>query len=334
MLYIAQLNEYMKKTLIFIRAKIEYILFRTGFFISFLIKLRCRIPIFRKRKIVKIKPLSEIHQKNVYEGASPNDKVHSLVIFAAYFPDGIIPKHTIYCLSQLKKYYDGIILISDSFLPLPEIDKIKHLVIYCECCEHCEYDFGSYKRGYNYAKDAGMLKGINNLLLCNDSVAGPIFDLKNTFNKMSNKTDFWGLMDSKEIRYHLQSWFMCFENTKLINNEVGMFLNKVIKEKYFWDIVLNYETKFTKYLIRKGYTCASYTPNKINETKKMEVLNHSSNKVFYPFTMMSKFSFPFVKIKYLKGDYDDRLIESKEKTLQYIKKNNYELYAILKEEFF
>lgn len=69
-------------------------------------------------------------------------------------------------------------------LPLT-VEKLKKL---CDCVivkRHKEYDFGSYKRGYQYLSDSHLLEKIDSLLICNDSVdfVGNSEDLKEIFTK-------------------------------------------------------------------------------------------------------------------------------------------------------
>jgi lipopolysaccharide biosynthesis protein len=48
------------------------------------------------------------------------------------------------------------------------------------------------------------------LLLANDSVFGPIFDLASIFSaQISAGPDFWGITDSYQHAWHVQSYFVC-----------------------------------------------------------------------------------------------------------------------------
>lgn len=54
------------------------------------------------------------------------------------------------------------------------------------------------------------------LLLTNDSNIGPLTPLSKVFEKArANQFDAWGITDSWEIGYHLQSYFLCFEQSAL-----------------------------------------------------------------------------------------------------------------------
>lgn len=49
---------------------------------------------------------------------------------------------------------------------------------------HGEYDFGSYKRGEAWARQAGWLDEVDDLILCNDSCFGPVGSFAPMFERM------------------------------------------------------------------------------------------------------------------------------------------------------
>ena len=101
-----------------------------------------------------------------------------LAIFAGYDKYNIIDDYVLFYLKELKKISD-IIYIADCEMPETELNKIKDYTIKAISEKHREYDFGSYKRGYIYAKENNILENYDYLILCNDSVYGPFFLWKN-----------------------------------------------------------------------------------------------------------------------------------------------------------
>jgi len=70
------------------------------------------------------------------------------------------------------------------------------------------YDFGSYRAGIRE-----MLKShdYEQIVLTNDSVYGPLHDLKSIFDDLAQRPiDIWSITDSYEHEYHLQSYFLVF----------------------------------------------------------------------------------------------------------------------------
>jgi lipopolysaccharide biosynthesis protein len=73
--------------------------------------------------------------------------------------------------------------------------------------ENTGRDFGSWQWGL---REIPALTAADTLLLANDSVFGPLFDLGEVFAAMQAEgADVWGITDSLETRWHLQSYFLC-----------------------------------------------------------------------------------------------------------------------------
>ena len=98
----------------------------------------------------------------------------------------------------MKEVCETIIFVSDCNLEPNETNKLNNIADFVIAQKHCEYDFGSYKRGFLFAKENGLQ--FEELLLVNDSCFGPFYPLKPIFDKMDkNKCDFWGLTDFNKV---------------------------------------------------------------------------------------------------------------------------------------
>lgn len=74
--------------------------------------------------------------------------------------------------------------------------------------ENSGFDFGAWQWGLHRLSPSD---DVDWLLLANDSVFGPIFDLVPVVHEQIDAgADFWGLTDSYEFAWHLQSYFVCF----------------------------------------------------------------------------------------------------------------------------
>ena len=109
--------------------------------------------------------------------------MNRLAIFAGYDKDGIIDDYVIYYIKELKKIAD-IIYVSDCDIIESELEKISPYCIHMINGRHREYDFGSYKRGYLYARDNNLLNNYHYLIFCNDSMYGPFFEFEPIFEEM------------------------------------------------------------------------------------------------------------------------------------------------------
>ena len=227
-----------------------------------------------------------------YEYVNPNQPqlVKRGVVFAAYNKNWRIPDYVVRYLQELKKTESDIVFISDNPVLPSEVKKIKNLVLYARFEKHGEYDFGSYKRGLNYLLDHHLLKDNSELILCNDSAYGPFFPLSDIFHKMNQRNiDFWGMSFNKKFQYHLQSYFLYFRNSKLIQNDLRDFLNKVHREEKKDNVIQNYEVALTEYLNQKGYREDSFIPKDVPFADMDDII------LSLPIQLIDKYRFPFLK---------------------------------------
>ncbi len=249
-------------------------------------------------------------------------------VFAHYDKNNLIQDYVVYYLSELKKCAEKIIFVSDSDVLPVELKKIEDIVEHSIIGRHGEYDFGSYKRGFLYAKENNLLTTCEELILANDSCYAPLFPFKEMFSVMSQKTiDFWGATSSdsgikKEdediyCRFnHIQSYFIVFKpavfNSDIFNN----FITSVKKENTKEEIVIKYEMGMTHLLEENGFKCDSYCElskkvpsahitayiNLIRHDKspflKREITLYRNAEVFYPILVK------YLIKRYTKYDYN------------------------------
>ena len=149
-------------------------------------------------------------------------EVKRLAIFAGYDKDNIIDDYVVYYIKELKKIAD-IIYVCDCNMPKSELDKIREYCIHIMNGRHGEYDFGSYKRGFWYARVTKLIFNYDYLLFCNDSVYGPFYDLKEIVESMEKKDlDAWSMFhcfsDYANLE-HLQSYFISIFQRKPENSK-------------------------------------------------------------------------------------------------------------------
>lgn len=198
--------------------------------------------------------------------------MNRVAVFAHYDKNNLIQDYVVYYLSELKKCASKIIFVSDSDILSDELKKIENIVEHSIVGKHGEYDFGSYKRGFIYAKENGLLNTCEELIFANDSCYAPLFPFEDMFSVMSKKPlDFWGPTCSdagikKEDRTveccrfdHLQSYFAVFKpavfNSKIFND----FIVSVKKEETKEEIIIKYEMGMSHLLVENGFKYDSYS---------------------------------------------------------------------------
>ncbi len=178
-----------------------------------------------------------------------------LFLFAGYDARGVIDDALVFYIKNLSESGD-VILCMDSDCPDSELNKIKQYTIARMGTRHGEYDFGSYKRAYEYAKNNDILKNYDFVYMVNDSVFGPLHELTPVLEKMESKnTDAFGMVESRHTNYrHIQSWFIGMRRGVFMHKWFDKFITDVKKQPHKYLITVLYENKFTEILEQHGGT--------------------------------------------------------------------------------
>ncbi len=179
---------------------------------------------------------------------------YRLFLFAGYDKDSIVDDAMVYYVSCLSEHGD-VIICMDNDLKKSELNKLKPFTIYTLAQKHGEYDFGSYKRCFQYARDKNILKNYDVMYLVNDSVFGPLFDIKNILQDLESlKTDAAGIIVSKHKTHaFMESWFVRLNKKIFTSTWFDEFISNVQKEKNKTDITIKYEHGLTNLI--KNHNC-------------------------------------------------------------------------------
>ncbi|AXA33399.1 rhamnan synthesis F family protein [Francisella adeliensis] len=217
-------------------------------------------------------------------------------IFAHYDTNNIIDEYVIAYLKSLKTIKNLYIIFVTTCIDISEyeLNKLKCLVSSAIIRENVCSDFGSYKVGYDFIKKNSY--SINTLIIANDSSYCISDDLETYFNGMQSKGyDAWGFTDSDNINYHLQSYFMVF-NEKVIES---------IPFKYFWADLKNitdfrvlvqmYEVGLSVLLQLYGFNIGAFCS--IKNISKWNVGTDLSLEEYD--LLVQEYNYPFIKRKSL-----------------------------------
>lgn len=118
------------------------------------------------------------------------------------------------------------------------------------------YDFGSWIVGLY--KIRHYLEALDEIILINDSVFGPLFDINPLLEKMRNSAcDFWGIVDSYERAYHLQSFFLCFKRRILCERALTDFISQYSFPSEKSKAIEHGELGLSRFLIARGFVPAA-----------------------------------------------------------------------------
>lgn len=194
-----------------------------------------------------------------------------IAIFAHYDKDNVIDDYVIYYLKALKEIAQKIIFVSDGNLSPEEISKLDGIVEKTICEKHCEYDFGSYKRGFLFAVENNLLNDIDECIFANDSCYGPFYPLYKVFDAMQEKDcDFWGITESRfgyrkrglnlirKRQLHIQSYFSVFKKNVFLSEVFNEFIRSIKEQENKSDIVIEYELGLSEKFLNAGFKMDSF----------------------------------------------------------------------------
>lgn len=208
-------------------------------------------------------PVRAISGEKCFQKINQQAKFKRGAILVSFNRNAEIDAATLFYLKRLKEVCDYVVFVTDNPLLPGEENKLEGLAVYVRFERHNEYDFGSYKRGYEYLKKAGILAKTEELVFCNDSCIGPIKPLDNFFAEFQG-LDFYGMSINDnayvwqedfviEEKYsHVQSYFFVVKCSVFNNPVFDKFICGVKKEKNKIDVVINYEIGLTRVLETEG----------------------------------------------------------------------------------
>lgn len=172
-----------------------------------------------------------------------------LFLFAGYDADGQAGTSLLWYLRALSENGD-VIFVADSDFDEPQISLLKPYVLHVEASRHGEYDFGSYKRAFKWAQDNCSLDSYDYVYMVNDSVYGPLYDIRPYLEKMEGLgKEAFGLVYNPHRRTpHLQSWFVGMSGLVYGSQWFSDFIYSVTAEGSKEDVCVKYETGFTELL--------------------------------------------------------------------------------------
>ena len=268
-----------------------------------------------------IAPMGTIEVKKEISKREGFDK-KIVTVLAMFSSSGKIEEYQLYLLKGLHEISDYIVIVSDNPVYEKELIKLNGLCNAYKFIRHGEYDFGSYKYGYNYLIENNILKEDDNLLFINDSNYGPVYPFKNVIDDFKSKEcDFYGLSCGRDNDIvYIQSFFYLFKSNVYISKIFQNFINSIKKELSFGAVILNYEYKMTDILFQAGFKYDTYVKND-------EFLPYIKNIVptKYICTLLKSYKYPLIKAKAIQGN----VIENHNEAINIIRKDNDDLYNII-----
>jgi hypothetical protein len=202
----------------------------------------------RRRQIIAVWP----------EG--PMNLSPKIVLFMHFDRTGRVRAQIQDYMRQLRDSGRSVVFITNAgFLTPPTMEALKTICAGIIIRKNQGYDFGAWCDGVEHLDLPRP--GTEEIIFANDSVFGPLTPLAPMLERIDYaRADIWGLTESWQYRYHLQSFFFAFGPTALKSPAFPKFWRgiKPVPSKLF--IIRQYEIGITQQMIRAGLTCAALWP--------------------------------------------------------------------------
>ena len=181
-----------------------------------------------------------------------------LCLYAGYDKEGVVQDYVLYYIKEMSKISD-VYYLADCSMREEELDKIRDYTKSVRAYRHEKYDFGSWAELINQIGWDKVCQ-YDELVLCNDSCFGPIYDISQIFEKMSAKSvDFWGITQNTYLqKTHIQSYFIVFKSSVIRSKIFQDFMNGIKKEDDKMQVVYKYELVLTQLLEKAGFHWVTY----------------------------------------------------------------------------
>ena len=133
--------------------------------------------------------------------------------------------------------------------------------------ENIGFDFASYKHALSHEKP--QASDYDGIFFANDSVYGPFNDMKTAVSG-HQQFDIWGMTDSWQHAYHLQTYFFYVRNTAF--DDIQSFFHQYKNYTQHSDIVKQGEMKLSQWFLDHGKELGCKV------TARKVIASHFSNK--------------------------------------------------------
>lgn len=193
------------------------------------------------------------------QGEQNSGSRKTLCILAHFDRDGVVDDYVVSYLKALDEFGCETIFVSTA--EKLDDESIRKITPFCSryiIKRNVGYDFASWRTGL---EAAGDLSGYDRLIVANDSVYGPLQDLRKVFAEMDGRdVAFWGITDSLKYGRHLQSYFLVYDKSVLQSRVFAEFWRKLPDYRHKYVVIIQGEVGLSRRLVAAGFDFAAYCP--------------------------------------------------------------------------
>jgi lipopolysaccharide biosynthesis protein len=219
-----------------------------------------------------------------------------LCLFAHYDRTNGVADHVLHYLAALRDCGFAIVVVSNSQLTREAHERLSGLAFNVIIRAGGGLDLRSYAVGF--ASHQASVGGL--LLLTNDSVYGPVADLRTSLDRLlSVDADVYGMVESQELCTHLQSWFLAIKPSVHRHPAFAAFLAQDFQTMSKDEIICNGELEFSAMLRREGFRTNALYQRRLNPMRRfLGGVNPTTTALWQ--RLIFQYGVPFVKIQLLR----------------------------------
>ncbi len=262
----------------------------------------------------RLAPIAAIcapHGDCIDQKGKRQENTSSACLFSHYDPHGRVLPYVLFYLRALHRCGCAIHFVSTA----PNLTSEDRKMLGAICAgvylrPNQGRDFGSWQWAL---RNIPELEKFDWIILANDTVFGPFFDLAPIFERgMASTFDVWGMTDSFEQRWHLQSYFLAIRSTLLADPTFRSIFAQDFTEMDKATLVRKGEIEFSQAMLKAGFKLGASFP--------YDRLANPSRLVANPYfrfwrELIERQKFPFLKIEHIR-DMKARGIQSWHKVLE------------------
>ena len=194
-----------------------------------------------------------------------------IAIFVHYDRHGQVAEYVHYYLEQLAVAGYAILFVTNS----PKLTPAALKALQSRCAlilrrRNLGYDFGAHRDALRAIPD---LSTLDSLILANDSVYGPFHPLVELLSRTDpHQADIWGINDSYDRYYHLQSYFLVLHRPALTNPRLRAFWDHILYVRSKSFVVHFYEVGFSRAALQAGLRLQALCPYRELAAASIEAL--------------------------------------------------------------
>lgn len=180
-----------------------------------------------------------------------------LVLFAHWDAEARVRPFVLFHLRALRELGATIHFLSNSPLAGAEQEALRPLCAEVRQRENVGYDFAMWQEALRSVDLAAW----DEVILTNSSVIGPLRPLAPIFERMTAAGwDFWGMTETWQVHYHIQSWFLVLRAPALASPALRRFFESVLPYRNKKSVIYAYELGLTAALLDAGLRGAAAFP--------------------------------------------------------------------------